>query len=99
VSLARFASNLQIAQAVTEFGGVAAQGGLQLASGVHQSRAAEHLADVRVRMAISEEISTYLSRIVEEYGEKILNLTQQIKQVFTDEQDSHNARLKMSRYI
>ncbi len=60
VSLARYAANLEIAQAVTEFGSVAVQGGLQVRSGVHQAQAAEHLADVRVRMAVSEEITSYL---------------------------------------
>jgi invasin B len=99
VSLARFASNLQIAQAVTEFAGVAAQGGMQLASGVHQSKAAEHLADVRVRMAISEEISNYLTRFVEDYGQAMRDRIRQIEQVFADLQRSHSAHLQMSRHI
>jgi invasin B len=99
VSMARYIANLEIAQAVTEFAGVAAQGGMQLASGVHQAKAAELLADVRVRMAISEEISQYLSRIVEDYGQAMRDRTRQIEQVFADLQRSQFVKLQMSSRI
>ncbi|WP_223588261.1 type III secretion system translocon subunit SctE [Pseudomonas sp. A-R-19] len=99
VSLARYGANLQIAQAVTEFGNVAVQGGLQIASGHHQAQAAEHLADVRVRMAISEEITAYLTRLVEDYGQAMQVRTRQIEQVFADMQRSHSVSLQMSRHV
>jgi invasin B len=99
VSLARYAANLQTAQAVTEFGSVAVQGGLQIQSGAHQARAAEHLADVRVRMAISEEITSYLSRLVEDYGQAMQVRTRQIDQVFADMQRSHSVSLQMARHV
>jgi invasin B len=99
VSLARYAANLEIAQAVTEFGGVAAQGGLQIRSGVHQAQAAEHLADVRVRMAISEEITAYLTRVVEDYGQAMRDRTRQIEQVFADMQRSHSVNLQIIRHV
>jgi invasin B len=99
VSLARYAANLQMAQAVTEFGSVAVQGGLQIQSGAHQAQAAEHLADVRVRMAISEEITSYLSRLVEDYGQAMQVRTRQIDQVFADMQRSHSVSLQMARHV
>ena len=99
VSLARYAANLQTAQAVTEFGNVAVQGGLQVQSGVHQAQAAEHLADVRVRMAISEEITAYLTRLVDDYGQAMQVRTRQIEQVFADMQRSHSVSLQMARHV
>jgi invasin B len=99
VSLARYAAHLQTAQAVTEFANVAVQGGLQVSSGAHQAQAAEHLADVRVRMAISEEITAYLTRLVEDYGQAMQVRTRQIEQVFADMQRSHVASLQMARHV
>lgn len=99
VSLARYAANLQTAQAVTEFGNVAVQGGLQIRSGVHQAQAAEHLADVRVRMAVSEEITAYLTRLVDDYGQAMQVRTRQIEQVFADMQRSHSVSLQMARHV
>ena len=99
VSLARYAANLEIAQTLTEFGGVAAQGVLGVRSGVHQAQAAEHLADVRVRMAISEEITAYLTRMVEDYGKSMQDRTRQIEQVFADLQRSHSVSLQMVRHV
>ncbi|WP_095051957.1 type III secretion system translocon subunit SctE [Pseudomonas sp. Irchel s3b2] len=99
VSLARYAANLEIAQAVTEFGSVAVQGGLQIRSGMHQAQAAEHLADVRVRMAISEEITSYLSRLVDDYGQAMQVRTREIEQLFADMQRSHSVSLQMVRHV
>lgn len=99
VSLARYAANLEIAQAVTEFGGAVAQGVMQIESGRHQAKAAVHLADVRVRMAISEEISKYLTQVVEDYGQAMRERTHQIEQVFADLQRSHNVSLQMVRHV
>ncbi|WP_030127907.1 type III secretion system translocon subunit SctE [Pseudomonas sp. QTF5] len=99
VALARYAANLEIAQAVTEFGSVAAQSTLQIRSGVHQAQAAEHLADVRIRMAVSEEITTYLTRVVEDYGRAMQERTRQIEQVFADMQRSHSVSLNMVRHV
>lgn len=99
VSLARYASNLEIAQALTEFGGVAAQGVLGVRSGVHQAQAAEHLADVKVRMAISEEITSYLTRLVEDYGKAMQDRTRHIEHVFADMQRSHSVSLQMVRHV
>ncbi|WP_447768940.1 type III secretion system translocon subunit SctE [Pseudomonas kilonensis] len=99
VLLARYAANLEIVQAVTEFGNVAVQGGLQIKSGQHQAQAAVHLADVRVRMAISEEISAYLTQVVENYGQAMQERTRQIEQVFADMQRSHSVSLQMVRHV
>ncbi|SCW45200.1 MULTISPECIES: type III secretion system translocon subunit SctE [unclassified Pseudomonas] len=99
VSLARYAANLEIAQAVTEFGHVAVQGGLQIKSGQHQAQAAVHLADVRVRMAISEEISAYLTQVVSNYGQAMQERTRQIEQLFADMQRSHSVSLQMVRHV
>ncbi|WHS62127.1 type III secretion system translocon subunit SctE [Pseudomonas sp. G2-4] len=99
VSLARYAANLEIAQAVTEFGHVAAQGVMQIEAGRHQAQAAVHLADVRVRMAISEEISKYLTQVVDDYGQAMRERTHQIEQVFADLQRSHNVSLNMVRNV
>ena len=98
-TLARYAANFEIAQAVTEFGSVAVQGGLQIASGNHQAKAAEHLADVRVRMAISEEIAKYLTHVVDDYGTAMRDRTRQIEQVFSDMQRSHSVNLQMVRHV
>ncbi|MCW8277092.1 type III secretion system translocon subunit SctE [Pseudomonas sp. PCH199] len=99
VTLARYAANLEIAQVATEFGNVAVQGGLQIRSGAHQAQAAVHLADVRVRMAISEEITSYLTRLVEDYGQAMQDRTRQIEQVFADMQRSHNVSLQIVRHV
>ncbi|BCX66970.1 type III secretion system translocon subunit SctE [Pseudomonas izuensis] len=99
VTLARYAANLEIAQAVTEFGNVAVQGGLQIKSGMHQAQAAVHLADVKVRMAISEEISSYLTRLVEDYGKAMQDRTRHIEHVFADLQRSHAVSLHMARHV
>lgn len=99
VSLARYTANVEIALALTEFGGVAAQGVLQIRSGVHQAQAAEHLAEVRVRMAISEEIAAYLTRVVEDYGQSMRDRTRQIEQLFADMQRSHSVSLQMVRHV
>lgn len=99
VLLARYAANLEIAQAVTEFGHVAVQGGLQIKSGQHQAQAAVHLADVRVRMAISEEISAYLTQVVSNYGQAMQERTRQIEQLFADMQRSHSVSLQMVRHV
>jgi invasin B len=50
-------------------------------------------------MAISEEISNYLTRFVEDYGQAMRDRTRQIEQVFADLQRSHSAHLQMSRHI
>ncbi|WP_160105136.1 type III secretion system translocon subunit SctE [Pseudomonas izuensis] len=99
VSLARFTARVETAQTLTEFSGVAVQGGLQIASGTHLAQAAEHLADVRVRMAISEEITSYLTRLVEDYGSAMQNRTRQIEQVMADLQRSHSVSLYMARHV
>lgn len=99
VLLARYAANLEIAQAVTEFGHVAVQGGLQIKSGQHQAQAAVHLADVRVRMAISEEISAYLTQVVSNYGQAMQERTRQIEHLFADMQRSHSVSLQMVRHV
>lgn len=99
VTLARYAANLEVAQAITEFGNVAVQGGLQIKSGQHQAQAAEHLADVRVRMAISEEITTYLTQVVDDYGQAMQNRTRQIEQLFADLQRNHSVSLQMARHV
>ncbi|MGH8347950.1 MAG: type III secretion system translocon subunit SctE, partial [Pseudomonas sp.] len=99
VTLARYTANLEIAQAVTEFGNVAVQGGLQIRSGAHQAQAAVHLADVKVRMAISEEITSYLTRLVEDYGVAMQDRARQIEQVFADLQRSHSVSLHIARHV
>ncbi|WP_434601363.1 type III secretion system translocon subunit SctE [Pseudomonas sp. Z4-7] len=99
VTLARYAANLEITQAITEFGSVAVQGGLQIKSGQHQAQAAVHLADVRVRMAISEEITTYLTQVVDDYGQAMQARTRQIEQLFADLQRSHSVSLQMARHV
>ena len=99
VTLARYTANLEIAQAVTEFGNVAVQGGLQIRSGAHQAQAAVHLTDVKLRMAISEEITSYLTRLVEDYGVAMQDRARQIEQVFADLQRSHSVSLHIARHV
>jgi invasin B len=99
VSLARYAANLEIAQAITEFGNVAVQGGLQIRSGMHQAQAAEHLAEVRMRTAISEEITAYLTRLVDDFGKAMQDRTREIESVFAAMQHSHSVILQMARHI
>jgi invasin B len=98
VALARYANIVEIARALTEFGGVAAQGGLGVKSGMHQARAAELLANVKVRMAISEAIAAYLTQVVEDYGKAMQDRTRHIEHVFSDLQRSHSVSLQMARY-
>lgn len=99
VSLARYAANLEIAQAVTELGNVAVQGGLQIQGSRHQAKAAEHLADAQVSRAIIEEITRYLTQLVEDYGQSMQHRTRQIEQLFADLQRSHSVSLQMARHV
>lgn len=99
VALARYAARVEVAQAVTEFGGVAAQGVLGTQSGVHQAQAARHLADVRVRMAVNDELTRYLTRIVEDYGQAMQDRSRQIDHVFADLQRSHAVSVQMARQV
>jgi len=99
VSLARYVANLEFIKSIVEFAGVAVPGGLQFASSLHQSKAAGYLADVRVRMAISEEITSFLTRLLEDYGQVIRDRSRQIEQLFADLKNSHFTRLKMIQNV
>ncbi|MNM15928.1 Invasin IpaB [compost metagenome] len=99
VTLARYTAYLQTAQAVTEFGNVAVQGGLQIGSGEHLAKAAKHLADVQVRMAISEEITDYLTRLVEDYGEAMKVRIDEIANLIADMHRSHDMSLQIARNV
>lgn len=99
VSLARYTARVETALALTEFGGVAAQGVFGVRSGVHQAQAAEHLAEVRIRTAISEQITTFLTLLVDEYGTATRDKHRQIEQIFADMQRSHSVSLNMVRHI
>lgn len=68
---------------------------MQIEAGRHQAKAAVHLADVRVRMAISEEISKYLTQVVDDYGQAMRERTQQVEHLLADLRGSHNAMLNM----
>ncbi|MBZ9781928.1 type III secretion system translocon subunit SctE [Pseudomonas sp. REP124] len=98
-TLARMAANLEIAQAVTEFSNVTVQGGLQILSGAHQEQAAEHLAGVRERTLIGEQISGYVAQLVEDYGKAMQDRTRQVEQIFADLQRSHSISLQMARQV
>jgi invasin B len=50
-------------------------------------------------MAISEEISAYLTQVVESYGQAMSERTRQIEQLFADLQRSHNVSLQMVRHV
>jgi invasin B len=99
VALARYATNVEIARTLTEFGGVVLESGLGIESSMHQAQAAEHLTDVTVRMAISESIASYLTQVVEDYGKAMQDRTRHIEHVFSDLQRSHSVSLQMARYI
>ena len=99
VLVARDPPHQAIAPAGTEVGHRAGHGGLSIKSAQHQARAAVHLADVRVRMAISEEISAYLTQVVDDYGQAMRERTRQIEQLFADMQRSHSVSLQMVRHV
>jgi invasin B len=99
VALARYATNVEIARTLTEFVGVGMEVGCGIKSSMHQAQAAEHLADVKVRMAISESIASYLTQVVEDYGKAMQDRTRHIEHVFSDLQRSHSVSLQMARYI
>jgi invasin B len=50
-------------------------------------------------MAISEEVTTYLTRVVEDYGQAMQARTRQIEQLFADLQRSHSVSLQMARHV
>ncbi|WP_077045503.1 type III secretion system translocon subunit SctE [Pseudomonas sp. KK4] len=99
MTVARFASHLEIAQAATAFGDVVVRDSLQIASANHQKQAAEHLAEVRMRMAISEEITSYLTRLVEDYGASMQDRTRQIEQLFADLKRSQSVSQHIARNV
>ncbi|MNP33711.1 hypothetical protein D3C76_1269690 [compost metagenome] len=78
---------------------MAVQGGLQIGSGEHLAKAAKHLADVQVRMAISEEITDYLTRLVEDYGEAMKVRIDEIANLIADNDRSHYVSLQMARNV
>jgi invasin B len=50
-------------------------------------------------MAISEEITGYLTQLVEDYGKAMQDRTRQIEQIFADMQRSHSVSLQMVRHV
>ncbi|AMB87999.1 pathogenicity island 1 effector protein SipB [Pseudomonas agarici] len=99
IAMAQLKNRLEILLAGVSVAGVGTQSGLQIQSGVHQKKGAEHLADVRVSMAIVDSLGDYLKESLETFVKAIEQKDNQLKQLMADMQHRHGASLHIARHI
>jgi len=99
VSLAKYATHVDKALAVTEGAGAATQAGLQIQSGIHQARAAQNLAAVVIATSIVEAMSTYIAQAVEMFGDMLDNQSKLIEQIGREQQVHLENNLQIARNI
>jgi invasin B len=99
VSVAKYGARMEMALAGTEGIGAITQATLQVKSGVHQARAAEHLAAVVIASAIVEAMSVYIAQAVVMFGEMLDKQSKLIEQIGVEMQNSHANSLQIARNI
>ncbi|WP_256737019.1 type III secretion system translocon subunit SctE [Pseudomonas gingeri] len=99
IAMTQLKNRLEMFLAVLSTTGVATQSGFQVQSGLHQKKGAEHLADVRVSMAVVDSLGDYLKESLETFAKAIEQKDNQLKQLMADMQHRHGASLHIARHI
>ncbi|WP_256349700.1 type III secretion system translocon subunit SctE [Pseudomonas gingeri] len=99
IAMSQLKNRLEMFLAVLSATGVATQSGFQVQSGLHQKKGAEHLADVRVSMAVVDSLGDYLKESLETFAKAIEQKDNQLKQLMADMQHRHGASLHIARHI
>ncbi|MDD1016005.1 type III secretion system translocon subunit SctE [Pseudomonas rubra] len=84
VSLARFATRVEMAVEGIQLGGSLVESGLQVGIGVQHKQIAEHQAQAHLAQAQVELIVRYLGEVTERYGEALKQRTREVEQLFND---------------
>jgi invasin B len=98
-SLGMYSARLGAGMAITEAGGVAAQSVFGIKSGIHQRNAAEHLAEIKFAMVISEELKNYLNEMVQLFDQSMKAKDAAIKKAFNIQDSMNSTSLSMARNI
>ncbi|WP_397458137.1 type III secretion system translocon subunit SctE [Pseudomonas asplenii] len=99
VTLSQLKNRLEVLLATVQIAGTASQAGLQVKSAVHQQQGAEHLADIRVSMAIVDSLGDYLEEALGAFARLIEHKDEQMRRFMSDMQHSHGAALQVARNI
>ncbi len=99
VSLAKYATHVDKALAVTEGAGASTQAALQIKSGVHQARAAQNLAAVVIATSLVESMSTYIAQAIEMFGDMLDNQSKVIEKIGREQQIHLENNLQIARNI
>ncbi|QXI27103.1 type III secretion system translocon subunit SctE [Pseudomonas vanderleydeniana] len=99
VAISQLKNRLELLLAVVQTAGTATQSGLQIKNGIHQKQGAEHLADIRVSMAIVDALGGYLEEALETFARSIQNNDEQMKRFMARVQQDHGAALQVARNI
>ncbi len=99
VTLSQLKNRLEVLLATVQIAGTASQAGLQVKSAVHKQQGAEHLADIRVSMAIVDSLGDYLEEALGAFARLIEHKDEQMRRFMSDMQHSHGAALQVARNI
>ncbi|WP_017901918.1 type III secretion system translocon subunit SctE [Pseudomonas asplenii] len=99
VAISQLKNRLELLLATVQTVGTATQSGLQIKNGIHQKQGAEHLADIRVSMAIVDALGGYLEEALETFARLIENNDEQMKRFMARAQQDHGAALQVARNI
>jgi invasin B len=99
VSLNLYSARQSMGVAIASGASAVAQTGLGVASGVYQERAAGKLAEVKLTMAISEQLKEYLGQAVDTFEQTMAAQSNFIKQITNIQLNTENANLSISRNI
>jgi invasin B len=99
VSLGLYGSRLNAGVSIAQGSTAVVQSGLGIATGVHQERAANKLAEVKLTMAISEAAREFLSRAVESFDQTMKAQSDIIKQISSVQQSTDSTNLSIARNI
>ncbi|WP_416770072.1 type III secretion system translocon subunit SctE [Pseudomonas sp. RHF3.3-3] len=99
VAVGQLKNRLELLLATVQTAGTATQSGLQIKNGIHQKQGAEHLADIRVSMAIVDALGGYLEEALETFARLVENNDEQMKRFMAKAQQDHGAALQIARNI
>lgn len=99
VSLSLYGARLNAGVSIAQGSTAVVQSGLGIATGVHQERAANKLAEVKLTMAISEAAREFLSRAVESFDQSMKAQSDIIKQMSSVQQSTDSTSLSIARNI
>lgn len=99
VTMSQLKNRLELLLATIQTVGTGTQSGLQIQTGIHQKQGAEHLADIRVSMAIVDSMGGYLEEALGTFARLIEHKDEQMKRFMADLQHNHGAALQVARNI